>query len=155
MSEATLQQSLKRTLQALSGWQEVTVVINDWHILDGSLDNAPYALIETADSFAALQDRMIPVINWQIPVTLLCRFTDWGETYNQMRDIRQAIINEIAANSEFSTCYLVNVVRSDTGIGEWYDPHQSSELDRMPIFITQRIILEIEESTGDGCGDCE
>jgi hypothetical protein len=155
VSEATLQESLKRTLQALSGWQEVTVVVNDWHILDGSLDNAPYALIETADSFAALQDRMIPVINWQIPVTLFVRFTDWGETYNAMRDLRQAVINEIAANREFSTCYLVNVVRSDTPIGEWYDPHQGSELDRMPVFVTQRIILEIEESTGDGCGDCE
>jgi hypothetical protein len=155
MSEATLQQSLKRTLQALSGWQEVTVVINDWHILDGSLDNAPYALIETADSFTALQDRMIPVINWQIPVTLFVRFTDWGETYDFLRDLRQAVINEIATNREFATCYLVNVIRSDTPIGEWYDPHIDSASNPMPVFVTQRLMLEIEESTGDGCGDCE
>jgi hypothetical protein len=98
---------------------------------------------------------MIPVINWQIPVTLFVRFTDWGETYNAMRDLRQAVINEIAANREFSTCYLVNVVRSDTPIGEWYDPHIDSAANPMPVFVTQRLMLEIEESTGDGCGDCE
>ena len=51
MSEKALQEALQTTLRTLPGWNsQVTVVINDWRIMDGSLENAPYALIETADS---------------------------------------------------------------------------------------------------------
>lgn len=153
MSEAALQLSLKATLESLPLENKLTVVINDWHILDGSLTNAPYALIETADSFSVQQDRMIPVINWQIPVTLFVKFDDWGSTYNELRDIRQAVLDEIADNAEFATCYLVNTVRSDTQIGEWYDPHQSIDANALPVFVTQRLVLDIEESTGSGCGE--
>ena len=146
MSEKALQEALQITLRTLPGWNsQVTVVINDWRIMDGSLENAPYALIETADSVTSQLDQMIPVTNWQIPVTLFCRFTDWQETYNQMRDLRQAALNEIAGNEHF-TDWLVNVVRTEGPIGEWYDPHQNPANNPMPIFVTQRLILEIEET---------
>ena len=149
MSEAALQTALETTLKSLTTWKEVTVVINDWHIMDGSLERAPYALIETADSVTAVQNQMIPVILWQIPVSLFVRFTDWQETYNQLRDIRQAMLDENALNENFTSgCYLVNIVRTDTPVGEWYDPHSDGVI---PVFVTQRFILEIEESPGSGC----
>jgi len=146
MSEKALQESLKTTLETLTGWDTVKVVINDWRILDGSTSAAPYAIIETADGFSSNQAAMIPVTNWQIPVTLFVAFKDWSEAYDRFRDLRQAVIDEIAKNAEFSTCYLVNVIRNDGLVGEWYDPYQNQDTNPMPIFVTQRIVLEIEES---------
>jgi hypothetical protein len=145
MSEKALQEALKTTLETLPGWNSnVTVIINDWHILDGSLDNAPYALIETADSVVAQLDQMIPVTDWQIPVTLFIRFVDWQETYDQLRDLRQSMLDEIAGN-EYFRGYLVNVVRTEGPIGEWYDPHQNPDTNPAPVFVTQRLVLEVEE----------
>ena len=148
MSEKTIQTALKTTLESLTDWHNVTVIINDWSILDGSLDHAPYALIETADSVTNQLDNMIPVTLWQIPVTLFCRFTDWQATYNQIRDLRQAVLDEVAINEHFAD-WLVNVARSEGPIGEWYDPHQNPANNPAPVFVTQRLVLEVEETN---CG---
>jgi hypothetical protein len=148
MSEKTLQESLKATLEALTGWDTVKVVINDWRVLDGSTTAAPYAIIETADGFSSDQTAMIPTVNWQIPVTLFVAWKDWGAAYDHLRDLRQAVIDEIAKNAQFATCYLVNTVRNDGLVGEWYDPYQNQDINPMPIFVIQRLILEVEESVG-------
>lgn len=148
MSEKQLQESLQTSLRTLTGWNAVKVVINDWRILDGSVTGAPYAIIETADGFSSNQLAMIPVINWQIPVTLFVAFKDWGEAYNRFRDLRQAVIDEIAASGDFANQYLVNTIRNDGLIGEWIDPYQNADANPMPIYVMQRLILEIEESPG-------
>jgi hypothetical protein len=145
MSEGALQAALQNSLLDLLDFAHVAVVINDWTILDGSLLGAPYALIETADNFTSRHDAMIPVVDWQIPVTLFVRFTGWQQAYGELRDIRQAIIEKLAANEHF-TDWLVNQVRSDTPIGEWYDPYTDTANNPDPVFITQRLILEIEET---------
>jgi hypothetical protein len=146
MSEHALQHALQDTLREVLAFANASVVINDWKIMDGSLHEAPYALIETADNFTSRQDAMIPAVDWQIPVTLFVRFLDWQQAYGDMRDIRQAIIDEVAKNENFTTCYLVNTVRSDTPVGEWYDPYMDPAGNPDPVFITQRLILEIEET---------
>ena len=148
MSEKALQESLQTTLQALTGWSAVKVVINDWRILDGSRTSAPYAIIETADSFNSNQLAMIPVVNWQIPVTIFVAWQDWGEAYDSFRDLRQAVIDGIADSGDFANKYLVNAIRNDGIIGEWLDPYQNADANPMPIYVTQRLILEIEESPG-------
>ena len=149
MSEATIQTAVQETLQAMDAFGTGDVVINDWGILDGSMNNAPYVIIETADAVTSRQDTVTPVTNWQIPVTLFERFTDWAETYNNLRDRRQAIIdtfNEIGANrSPGLGAVTADVIRTDGPVGQWYDPNMDTGDNPLPVFITQRMILEIEE----------
>ncbi len=145
MSEQTVQTAVRDTIRSLSAFSNADVTINDWTILDGSLDKAPYVIIETADGFSTNMAAMNPVINWQIPVTLFERFNSWKQAYDNLAIRRQAIIDRIMLNAEFAPCMMVNAIRSDSPIGEWF-PFQDAPL---PTFILQRIILEIEECTGD------
>ncbi len=149
MSEATIQAAVKATLQGMTAFSTGDVVINDWRILDGTMNAAPYVIIETADSVTSRQDTVTPNTRWQIPVTLFERFTDWEETYNNLRDRRQAIIdefNEVGANrSPGGGAVTADVIRTDGPIGQWYDPYMNPDDMPLPVFITQRLILEIEE----------
>lgn len=149
MSEATIQAAVQDTIQAIAAFADASVVINDWTILDGSFDGAPYVLIETADSVTSRQDTMTPNTRWDVPITLFERFTDWATTYGNLRDRRQALIdefNEIGANrSPGGGAVTADVIRTDTPIGEWYDPYQDPATNPLPVFITQRLILEVEE----------
>lgn len=149
MSEATIQAAVQDTLQAMTAFSSADIVINDWSILDASTFDAPYVIIETADSVTSRQDTMTPNTRWQIPVTLFERFTDWAETYNNLRDRRQAIIdefNEIGANrSPGGGAVTADVIRTDGPVGQWYDPYMNPDDNPLPVFITQRIILEVEE----------
>lgn len=149
MSEATIQAAVQDTLQAMAAFAAADIVINDWSILDASTFAAPYVIIETADSVTSRQDTMTPNTRWQIPVTLFERFTNWAETYNNLRDRRQAIIdefNEIGANrSPGGGSVTADVIRTDGPVGQWYDPYMNQDDNPLPVFITQRLILEVEE----------
>lgn len=148
MSEQTIQTAIQTTLGALANFQPGAVVINDWRRLDGSLQLSPYAIIETADQFNSRQDSVTPVTQWVIPVTILVRFTDWPESYNALRDLRQAIIDGFNTvgddRSPGAGAVLASVIRSDGPVGEWYDNY-NGQPGPAPIFITQRLVLEVEE----------
>lgn len=149
MSELAIAEAIQDTLQAITAFADASVVINDWRILDGSLYRAPFVIIETADTFTSRQDTIIANNRWEIPITLFERFTDWKETYDNLRTRRQAIIdefNEVGANrAPGGGSVTADVIRSDSPIGEYYDPHSNPDLNPMPLFVIQRIVLEVEE----------
>lgn len=151
MSELTIQNAVKATIQAMSEFADADVVINDWSILDDPNANAPYVLIETADDFVSRQMTMTPETTWQIRVTLIERFEDWETTYNNLRTRRQAIIdefNEVGANrSPGGGAVICRVIRNGSPVLPLFNPNlppaQRGNSD--PIFITQLLIMEVEE----------
>lgn len=148
MSEATIQTAIQDTLEALAEFQPGAVVINDWRRLDASLQLSPYAIIETADQFNSRQDSLTPVTQWVIPVTILVRFTDWQASYDALRDLRQAIVDGFNAVGDDRApgggSVTASVIRSEGPVGEWYDNY-NGQPGPAPIFITQRLALEVEE----------
>src|SRR5579859_7400979 len=95
ISEATIQTALQTTLQALPAFGAAAVVINNWSILDQSIQNAPYVIITTADNFDLLLTAPTSPRSYQIPITLVQAFVDWTTTLGNLRDRRQAVVDGI------------------------------------------------------------
>ena len=136
MSELATQTAIQSVLQALGNFGSGTVVINDWRILDQSTTLAPYAIIQNADNFNV--DRAQCLTTWQIPVTIIVRFTDWQESLNAFRTLRQAVITALKNLS------YVYGLAADSPIGEIYDKYNDNP-DAMPVFISQRLIVPADD----------
>lgn len=151
MSEATIQSGLQTAIQAMSEFASADVVINDWGILDQSTGNAPYVLIENSDDFSSEQDTQEPVTVWSIPITLIEAFTDWETSLNNLRTRRQAIIDKINSSDIRTAGGLeatnIRRIYNDGPITP-VEERGMSDIEReyaVPVFLTQRIILEAEE----------
>jgi len=151
MSELSIQNAIKTMLQGMSEFADGDVVINDWSILDDPNANAPYALIETADDFVSNQNSFTPETTWHIRLTLVERFEDWETTYNNLRTRRQAVIdefNEVGGNrSPGGGAVVCTSIRNGSAILPLFNPNipQPQRANSDPIFISQLILLEVEE----------
>src|SRR5687768_6241012 len=93
VSEATLQADLQREFLSLSSVFSVgDVTVNDWNVLDGPIENAPYIIIENSDDFAIAAVQTDPIPLWMIPFTLFVRFLDWGMSEAAFASVRQPIV---------------------------------------------------------------
>lgn len=149
MSEATIQTGVQTILQGVTGFASASIVINDWSILDKSNSGSPYVLIETADNFVSRRDTMTNNNRWDIPLFLIERFIGWEDTLNNLATHRQAIIdefNEVGSNrSPGGGAITADVIRNEGRIVPLYDAYAVNKNEAIPIFLAQRIILEIEE----------
>jgi hypothetical protein len=151
MSELTIQQGFQTAIRAMSEFANADVVINDWRILDASVMNGPWVIIENSDAFDSRQDTVEPETTWNIPINLMEPFTEWQTTLNNLRARRQAIIDKINSGNSRSAGGLegttVDRIRNDGDIMPVYDPYvsEATRHEAMPIFLTQRIVLEATE----------
>lgn len=153
MSEATIQADLQRELLKLTSlFSTGDVVIGDWRVLDGSSDNAPYAIIEVSDSFsfAGAQAEWSGV--YSIPFTLIVKFTDWDLSMLAMRDARQTVIDALKSTTFYNSAstalaWGLRSIASSTSINPVYDRYDENDAESIPIFLSQQIILEVEETS--------
>jgi hypothetical protein len=152
MSEATLQADLQReflTLNTLFSTGDVT--INDWDVLDGPNVNAPYIIIENSDDFAIATIQTSASRLWMIPFTLFVRFLDWSTSEVVFAAARQPVLDKLdVKKSSFSSSSGrlragIRSIRSGGPIGYVYDRYVENDTESLPVFISQRIIVEVEE----------
>lgn len=150
MSEATLQADLQReflTLTSLFSTGDVT--INDWNILDGPIGNAPYIIIENSDDFAIATIQTSSSRLWMIPFTLFVRFLDWSTSEVAFAAARQPVLDQLtgmayaAGSSQLN--FGIRSIRSGGPIGYVYDRYVENDAESLPVFLSQRIIVEIAE----------
>jgi hypothetical protein len=165
MSEKLIQEALRDTLEAMSifdggdgtfsVFDKGDVYINDFTWLDAPNERAPYILIENAGEFDASLDTVSSSRIWNIPVTLIERFTDYPETLNGLRDHRQMILDELdkdpalrwVGRDGMERGGNVRRIRSNEPIEYLYDRSIPDNLasEATPIFASHRMTFEIEE----------
>ena len=150
MSEAALQADLQReflTLTSLFSTGDVT--INDWDVLDGPNVNAPYIVIENSDDFAIAAVQTSPSRLWMIPFTLFVRFLDWGTSEVAFAAARQPVL-DLLVNKAYQAAsgnlnFGIRSIRSGSPIGYVYDRYVAEDSESLPVFLSQRLIVEIAE----------
>jgi hypothetical protein len=153
MSEATIQADLSRELLKLTAhFSAGDVVIEDYSVLDGSSAAAPFAIIESSDDFAQVGVETQWSLTWQVSFTLLVRFIDWDTSRLAMRDLRQAVIDALTDTTHYSASSVtlawgLRGIASGSGISEVYDRYNENSAESLPVYLSQRIILEVEETS--------
>jgi hypothetical protein len=150
MSEATLQADLQREFLTLSSlFSTGDVVINDWDILDGPNENAPYIIIENSDDFAIATIQTSASRLWMIPFTLFVRFLDWSVSEVAFAAARQPVLDHLTAlafqAASGNLNFGIRSIRSGSSIGYVYDRYVENDAESLPVFISQRMIVEIAE----------
>lgn len=152
MSELSIQTAAQATIQSIAAFSSADVTINDWRILDGSVANAPYVIIESADEFTSDQTVMTPDTRWTMKLWLFERFTEWKTTLDNFTVRRQAIIdefNEVGSNRSAGGAAATdaNPIRSGSPIQPYYDPQTPASLiqESDPIYLYQLLLLDVRE----------
>jgi hypothetical protein len=150
VSEATLQADLQREFLTLSSlFSTGDVTINDWNVLDGPIANAPYIVIENSDDFAIAAIQTSPSRLWMIPFTLFVQWLDWGTSEVAFAAARQPVldhlVNKAYAAASGNLNFGLRSIRSGGPIGFVYDRYVENEPESLPVFLSQRIIVEIAE----------
>lgn len=146
-TELAVLESIQAAILTLDDFETGDVSINDWRVLDQSTQRAPYVILETADDLAVTQlaSGFVYFTTWSVPFTLVERFVDWRESYDALRDRREAVFGAIVAN--VGTGLYVAAIRSDGPVSEIFatgaDPANS--VDALPVFVAQRFIVEVQE----------
>lgn len=148
MSDTTIITGLVSLLKTIEWFDDSSVFVDDFSVLDASSRRAPLVIIETPDTFIATQQTMTPQIIWEIPVVLFVRFTDWAESYALFREVRWALIDLMNGTAGERAALQTNPVdirdiKNDAPISGYYDPYISAE-DRyqaLPLYLFQPILF--------------
>ena len=158
INESAVQTAVAVFIRTLTEFADADVVINDYSILDGSIDKFPVVIVTTADNF-----RATPATGgerndfFEVPVVLYEKFIigkdaagkGWQKSLDNLRDRRQAIVDKVftGSNSSIGTAGLkVNEVRNEGPIDSLYNPklNEVQLKDAMPIMLSQTIIISLE-----------
>jgi len=152
LSELVIQQAAQDTLQDIEAFKNASIVINDWTILDGSAQNAPYVVIQSADEFRSRQDTTTPETNWNIILNVFVKFESYTKTYREFGLLRQAIVDEfnlVGGNRSAGSTSAVtaDVIRNGSAILDIPDKNMTAQeqIGADPLFLAQQIILEVRE----------
>jgi len=156
MSESTLQADVQRELLRLTSlFSSGDVTICDWGVLDGSSMAAPFAIIDVAEAFDMSDATLRTWTNtWVIPFDLVVRFIDWDTSRLAIRDARQTIIDALRDNTHYhasssNLAWGLRRISAGSPIEEIYDKYNENTAESLPVFLSQTINLEVEE-TGSG-----
>jgi len=94
-TELAIAQGFQTLFRAMSEFEVGDVVINDDTLYDGEAINCPYVIIYTASDFELTPASSRTNSTMTIPVMHVEVFTTWSETYSNLRNTRQAIIDEV------------------------------------------------------------
>ena len=130
MTEKAIAEGIQTTLQSMSDFSAGDVAIEEWTILDGSTQNAPYVIIEVSDDFVARQEAPSEGTVWQIPANLYTRFIDWPTSKTAFRDTRQAIIDKFNEASDNRSAGIAgNFIRQQIAMRYPFENHQGFPLE--------------------------
>lgn len=153
-TELSIEQAVQNTLQALSSFEDQDVTINDWNVLDEPTAKSPWAIVVTSDDFDSRQDTTTATTDYTVPVWLVVDLTGqtWEEAYNQLRDVRQEIVdtfNAVGTARSAGGLDGVNLVRifAMSEITYIYPQNVNPDLtpDTLPDYVTQMIGFEFEQ----------
>jgi len=150
MTEAIIQADLQRELLRLtSTFSSGDVVINNWDILDQGNAKAPYVNIETSDTFEATMLQSQWGITWNIPFTLIEKFTDWDTTRGLVATHRQLLLTGLMDVDHYndSSALLAYGIGEIRGTGEVpiYDRYPEKDSEAIPVFLGYRMIITVHE----------
>jgi len=150
VSEKSIQEGIQSIIQSMTEFEDASVVINDWSILDYSSFYAPFVIIENSDQFESRQDGVTPNTVWQVPINLFEVFSGWEDTLTNFRARRQAIIDKLNTSPNRAaalTQVTIDRIYPDSEIEQVYSRYlkPEEEANALPVFLVQRIILEAEE----------
>jgi len=154
MSEAIIQADLQRELLRLTTtFSFGDVTIDNWSVLDGSSQNAPYAIIETADDTILTDIQSDSSGVMQIPFWIFVVFSDWGSSASELGVLRDTIVAALrkVENYQAASAALgwgLRTIKSGSPVGEYYNKYDENLSENIPVFRTQLIILEVEETPG-------
>jgi hypothetical protein len=156
VSEATIASGIQTILQGMSEFSSADVSINDWGILDGERNQAPFAIIVTADDFTATFQTNTGNRSWAIPVLLFEDWVDWDTTLVAFKTTRQAIIdkfntsggNQVSAGGLEAT--QITAMRSNSPIEPYFLPYNAANLtgESQPDYLVQEIVFDVDEGWG-------
>jgi hypothetical protein len=151
MSEAVLQADLQRELLRLTAtFSAGDVTINDRSILDGANKNAPYVVIDSADSLHAEHMQEQWQVLWSIPFMLVVKFTDWDASRSALSTVRQTVITALMDVEHYLPAsallaFGLQSIDSETPIGEIYDRYLEDAVEALPVFLAQRLTAQVLE----------
>ena len=153
MSEATLQADMQRELLRDTGtFSSGDVVINDWSILDGPNDKAPYVIIQSSDDpgVELIQEEKA-LFRYTIPFTIVVQFDDWDSARSALQTTRQTVLNRLSKKTaEFQDAsgrldWGLRTIRSLEPVSEIYDRYAENPEESLPIFLAHRLGALVEE----------
>lgn len=158
-SEGQIQTAVRDTLRLIDGFKDERVTINDYSPLDFSYgdtveDPDPIVVIINSDGFTSDQSGYTARNNWEIGIDLLIPYTPDSriarDLFRHYRDLIVAKFNEVGSSrspgSEYGSV-IAKVIRSGAPIAAVFDTYSDDPkdvADRIPTFLSQLIILEVE-----------
>jgi len=152
-TEATVQSALQTSIQALSEFDNTSVVVNDWTIKDASSAGSPWCIITNAQDYSIEFDVFCgkaTVERYVIPATLMVNFVDWTTSYNVFRTTREALLAAFAADGSVGSGAFIERIDNGGVITEVYNPYTDRDYihEELPIFIAQQINFTVVYQQG-------
>lgn len=144
MNQLTYQSAVQDTIQALSEFGDADVVINDYSILDGPVDE--YVIIENLQT-GRITEGMggVEAGTFELPFAIYVPFVDWKTSLDTLRNREDAVINGFNGD-DWSASGTPNVaimfVRLENRI-ELYDPASEQTISD-PVYLVRPVVLEME-----------
>ena len=152
MSEAILQADIKRELLRITGtFSTGDVTINDWSILDGPNDKAPYVIIQSSDTIDVSQmQQESPLYSYTIPFTVVVQFDDWDTARAALQTARQTVVDWLADTANYVAAsgrlaWGLRRIRALEPVSEIYDRYAENPDESLPIFLAHRLGATVEE----------
>ncbi len=148
IDEKDLQEGLQTIFQGMDEFADADVVINDPSILDRLTTlEGPFLQINNSPTPRVVYDKAAGRYGYiNIPTVLIVSALARNpkDYWDQFRDVRQSCFERIAASTYVTVsgmdCQIMSYVATQDPV-EWYQ----SEESEMPIYLSQELMLEIEE----------
>ena len=147
-TEIQIQQIVQTAIKTISGVDASSVVVNDWAIIDGSFDKAPFYIIDVASDYSLEMQYSCEVSRWVIPVQTFIPFDSrgsWVKTYNDFSKARQDLFSLFANKTKLADGVEVTGLANSGNIVYGYDPRTEDNLihEEFPIFVYQQMNVTI------------
>lgn len=145
-TEKAIAEHIQTQVKTLTAFETGSVTINDTDYLDGPIELAPFFSVYTSDQFDSKQSQCPGVLTYDVPCVLIVEFTNWNDSFDSFRDIRQTIVdkfttsNSAAINIAGDTIPSIKGIRSASGItGITYAEGQT-----FPVYLEQFMVFTVE-----------
>ncbi len=154
VEEKIIQEAFRRMLLTLDRMDGRPVVINDWDITNRITQDDRFSMIiETADEFISRQDTLVAVNNFTVKLTLLVLYLEDKQAYDDLRDIRQDVLDLFNSPSERARSAGgldgIDIPQIDAGtpVLPIYEQYMTPEemATAIPSIIYQTLLIHCEE----------
>lgn len=154
MTTATaIAEAVQADLRTLSRFNDQSIRINDWNMLDDSIHNAPWIIIETPGLISCdFNDPSCAVLNWQLRIILVRPFLGkWDETRPLLETDRTQVLthytigdNRNIVSGAYTDLKTIRDENPNEPTAPGWRKTQNPAID-LPAWIALPMILEVEE----------